>query len=46
MTGIRAFHAELRSRTYPLAPGLEKADWGWEFQIPDPFGNALRFCEG
>lgn len=46
MTGIRAFHAELRARPYPrLRPGIEEAPWGLTVDLLDPFGNQLRFCE-
>ena len=43
---INAFHAELRAKDYAYAkPGVEDVDWGRQMQIPDPFGNRLRFCE-
>lgn len=46
MTGIQSFHRELREKRYPnMNPGLEKADWGLEVTVIDPFGNRLRFCE-
>jgi len=46
MTGIEAFHAELKSRPYAnMNPGLETAPWGLEVTVIDPFGNRLRFCE-
>ncbi len=47
MTGIRAYHAELHSRTYPnLRPGIEDMPWGLQMQLTDPFMNRLRLCEG
>jgi hypothetical protein len=47
MTGLVAFHAELRAKAYPnLRPGLDRQDWGWEMQVTDPFMNRIRFCEG
>ncbi|WP_375688406.1 glyoxalase superfamily protein [Pseudooceanicola sp. LIPI14-2-Ac024] len=46
MEGIEAFHAELKTRPYAnMNPGLEKAPWGLEVTVIDPFGNRLRFCE-
>lgn len=46
MTGIEAFHRELLDKKYKNSrPGLENADWGLEFQVPDPFGNRIRFAE-
>lgn len=47
MTGIAAFHAELRSRDYRyLRPGILEQDWGLrELHLIDPFGNRLRFAE-
>lgn len=44
--GIEALHAELMAKPYRYArPGLEKADWGQELTVTDPFGNRLRFCQ-
>lgn len=46
MEGIEAFHAELLAKNYRSnRPGLEKADWGLEVTVHDPFGNRIRFCE-
>ncbi|MBK4215191.1 VOC family protein [Paracoccus caeni] len=46
MTGIRDYHAELLGKRYTYnRPGLEKAPWGEEMQVSDPFGNRVRFCE-
>lgn len=46
MTGIDAFQAELTARHYKYSrPQIEQMDWGRQMQIPDPFGNRLRFCE-
>lgn len=46
MHGIEAFHAELMGKRYRYSrPGIEDAPWGRELQVPDPFGNRIRFCE-
>ncbi|WP_295813608.1 glyoxalase superfamily protein [uncultured Nitratireductor sp.] len=46
MTGIKALHAELHERHYKYnRPGLEKAEWGLELGVIDPFSNRLRFIE-
>lgn len=46
MSGIRAFHAELRAKKYRYnRPGLHQMDWGLEVTVNDPFGNRIRFCE-
>jgi catechol 2,3-dioxygenase-like lactoylglutathione lyase family enzyme len=46
MNGIEVFHRELLAKKYKNSrPGLEKADWGLEFQVPDPFGNRIRFAQ-
>lgn len=46
MEGIEAFHAGLLAKNYKNnRPGLEKADWGLEVTVHDPFGNRIRFCE-
>jgi catechol 2,3-dioxygenase-like lactoylglutathione lyase family enzyme len=46
MHGIEAFHGELIAKNYRNnRPGLEKADWGLEVTVNDPFGNRIRFCE-
>ncbi|WP_266171901.1 glyoxalase superfamily protein [Dyella subtropica] len=43
---IDALHRELNAKHYPYArPGIETVDWGRQMQVPDPFGNHLRFCE-
>ncbi len=28
-----------------MKPGLEKADWGLELTVTDPFSNRIAFCE-
>jgi hypothetical protein len=46
MTGVKAFHKELLDKKYQNSrPGLEHADWGDVLEVPDPFGNRIRFCE-
>lgn len=46
MTGLREFHAEIMARPFAnMRPGLEKADWGLEMTVIDPFSNRIRFCE-
>lgn len=46
MHGIRQFHAEIIARPYANnRPGLETAPWGMQFEVIDPFGNRIRFCE-
>ncbi|MFD1942443.1 glyoxalase superfamily protein [Paradevosia shaoguanensis] len=47
MKNLLAFHAELRSKTYPLRPGIDQGPGETDkgFEIPDPFGNRLRFHE-
>jgi hypothetical protein len=43
---IVALHKELMGKNYRFnRPGLEKADWGHEVEVIDPFGNRLRFIE-
>lgn len=44
--GVAVLHKELIAKNYKFnRPGLEKADWGDEMQVIDPFGNRLRFIE-
>lgn len=44
--GVAALHKELIAKNYKFnRPGIEKADWGDEMQVIDPFGNRLRFIE-
>jgi catechol 2,3-dioxygenase-like lactoylglutathione lyase family enzyme len=46
LRGLRALQAELIGKSYRyMRPGLEKADWGLEMQVTDPFGNRIRFIE-
>ncbi|WEK52272.1 MAG: glyoxalase superfamily protein [Candidatus Kaistia colombiensis] len=47
MRGIEAFHRELLGKKYGYSrPGLEKTDYDARmFQVPDPFGNRIRFNE-
>jgi catechol 2,3-dioxygenase-like lactoylglutathione lyase family enzyme len=46
MQGIRAFHHELLDKQYGYGrPGIERAPWGEEVTVHDPFGNRIRFCE-
>lgn len=46
MAGIEAYHRELHAKKYAnMRPGIEKADWGLEMTVIDPFGNRIRFCE-
>ena len=46
MTGLRAFHAELRARDYAnLRPGVNTEPWGIGMTLIDPFGNTLKFNE-
>lgn len=47
MRGIDAYHAELLGKHYPYSrPGIEEdGPGGRTLQVPDPFGNRLRFCE-
>lgn len=45
-TGIRALHAELKAHAYRYSrPGIVRLPWGDQVEVPDPFGNRLRFCE-
>lgn len=46
MTGIEALHRELIGKQYKNSrPGLETVDWGLQLQVPDPFGNRIRFAQ-
>lgn len=47
MSGIDAFHAELLGKRYSYSrPGIEEdGPGGRTLQVPDPFGNRIRFCE-
>ena len=46
MTGIAAFHAELKAKDYRyMKPGIVDQDWGAEMQVTDPFSNRMRFIE-
>jgi ribosomal-protein-alanine N-acetyltransferase len=44
--GVRAYHAELRTKHYPyLNPGVEVDETGTCISLLDPFGNTLRLNE-
>lgn len=46
MRGVHAYHRELTDKRYGYArPGIDHAPWGDVLEMPDPFGNRLRFCE-
>ncbi|WP_089173303.1 glyoxalase superfamily protein [Bosea sp. AS-1] len=47
MQGIDALHAELIGKRYTYSrPGIEEdGPGGRTLQVPDPFGNRIRFCE-
>lgn len=47
MEGIDTLHAELIGKRYPYSrPGIEEdGPGGRTLQVPDPFGNRIRFCE-
>lgn len=46
MRGIEAFHAELTAKAYAYSkPGIQSLPWGRQVEVPDPFGNRIRFCE-
>jgi hypothetical protein len=47
MEGIDAYHAELTAKRYTYSkPGIEEdGPGGRTLQVPDPFGNRIRFCE-
>jgi catechol 2,3-dioxygenase-like lactoylglutathione lyase family enzyme len=44
--GVRALHAEVAAKRYPLLrPGLSERPWGLELNLTDPFSNRLTFCQ-
>lgn len=47
MDGIEAFHGELASKRYSYSrPGIQSdGPGGPTLEVPDPFGNRIRFCE-
>jgi len=47
MEGIDALHAELTAKRYTYSrPGIhEDGPGGRTLEVPDPFGNRIRFCE-
>lgn len=46
ITGAAALHRELIAKDYAyMRPGLEKAPWGLEVSVTDPFSNRITFCE-
>jgi uncharacterized glyoxalase superfamily protein PhnB len=47
MTGIEAFHRELLAKKYGYSrPGLQATGYDARmFEVPDPFGNRIRFNE-
>ncbi|MCX5512484.1 VOC family protein [Kaistia algarum] len=47
MTGIRTFHRELTEKVYGYSrPGLQETGYGaLMVEVPDPFGNRIRFNE-
>lgn len=47
MDGIDAFRTELIARSYTYSkPGIqENGPGGRTLEVPDPFGNRIRFCE-
>lgn len=47
MEGIDAVHAELMAKRYTYSrPGIhEDGAGGRTLEVPDPFGNRIRFCE-
>lgn len=46
ITGAEALQRELAAKDYPyMRPGLEKAPWGLEVTVIDPFSNRITFCE-
>lgn len=40
---VRALHAEITARPYPLNPGVEEQDWGLTLTVIDPFHNRITF---
>lgn len=47
MQGVDAYRAELIRKSYPYSkPGIqEEGPGGRTLEVPDPFGNRIRFCE-
>lgn len=47
MQGVDAYRAELIGKRYPFSkPGIqENSPGGRTLEVPDPFGNRIRFCE-
>lgn len=47
MQGVDAYRAELIGKRYPFSkPGIqENGAGGRTLEVPDPFGNRIRFCE-
>jgi catechol 2,3-dioxygenase-like lactoylglutathione lyase family enzyme len=47
MKGVDAYHAELIGKRYSYSkPGIqEDGPGGRMLEVPDPFGNRIRFCE-
>lgn len=47
MQGVDAYRAELIGKSYPYSkPGIqEQGPGGRTLEVPDPFGNRIRFCE-
>ncbi len=47
MQGVDAYRSELIGRHYPYSkPGIqEQGPGGRTLEVPDPFGNRIRFCE-
>lgn len=47
MQGVDAYRAELIGKNYPFSkPGIqESGPGGRTLEVPDPFGNRIRFCE-
>ncbi|MEX2201645.1 MAG: glyoxalase superfamily protein [Dongiaceae bacterium] len=46
MQGIEAYRTELIGKAYTYSkPGIEDLPWGRVLEVPDPFGNRIRFCE-
>jgi catechol 2,3-dioxygenase-like lactoylglutathione lyase family enzyme len=47
MDGIEAFHGELAGKRYSYSrPGIQRdGPGGPTLEVPDPFGNRIRFCE-
>ncbi|WP_069878759.1 glyoxalase superfamily protein [Bosea sp. BIWAKO-01] len=47
MQGVDAYRAELIGKRYPFSkPGIqENGPGGRTLEVPDPFGNRIRFCQ-